>query len=454
MTCVSGSTRSWPRRVKASTTSSSISVTTPRAPRLIRAAARRSSSGPSQCTCPGAVDQAQGPDLGGEVAEGRTGAVGAGRRRARQGLAVDVAEVLEGQAVGAAAASASAPSRIPAPTRTRQASRSTRSRRSQADRSSITSSVTASGVNECPEPTGRTGRPSAAACCTAAATPGVLTGCSMRAGSHRSSPDQFRHDMPTLRAAGTLPLWVGAADLRGRGPEVGLPASSSRSHSARLRAVVSGSSARSTGSTPGRRGVVAVRRHGRRRSQRPRRRRRAPVASWRTTTIASSATPMTSTVRHGITGRGSRRRPRSRAASAGARRRVRRTGRRRSRIVRREGLRRLDGFDRERFGPVRGQLPARRAPHRRRWRPPPARRWSARCRRGSPGPPPCRRSVVGILGQQHLDQTGEARSGCRRGARRGRRTAGGPSAARRGWRRARRGRSGVGGQPAATFGAR
>jgi hypothetical protein len=53
--------------------------------------------------------------------------------------------------------------------------------------------VGTAGVNECPLPATRTGRPAVAPRVTAAATAVAEAGRSTTAGSHASSPAQFRH---------------------------------------------------------------------------------------------------------------------------------------------------------------------------------------------------------------------------------------------------------------------
>ena len=93
-------------------------------------------------------DQLHRHHLGGDVAQLGAGAVGAGRDRAGDGLAIDVAEVLHRQAELGAARSLRSASTVPAPTLTRREERSASSTPLSAPASIIVPSVIAVSVKE------------------------------------------------------------------------------------------------------------------------------------------------------------------------------------------------------------------------------------------------------------------------------------------------------------------
>ncbi len=84
------------------------------------------------------------------------------------------------------------PSRIPASTLTRLPGRSTSRIRFIPSIRSIAPSVTAAGVNECPEPATLTARPAVVAFTTASISPSRVCGWVITSGRQRCSRDQLR----------------------------------------------------------------------------------------------------------------------------------------------------------------------------------------------------------------------------------------------------------------------
>ena len=154
-------------------------VITPSAPSADACRPPRSASGPrdSSSTLPVGRDEPQPDDLRRQVREADAGPVRRGRDRARELLAVDVALVLHREPArsellaelmerDAASTSTSPPSTEPTPSR--------------ASSRTMTSSVHAMSVNECPDAETRTRRPSATARRTASTTASSDRGRSIR----------------------------------------------------------------------------------------------------------------------------------------------------------------------------------------------------------------------------------------------------------------------------------